>query len=209
MTKHIPYYKLTYFNITGLAEPIRLIFAHAGVTYDDERLEHGASWESKKASTPTGQVPVLECDGKFLNQSKAISTFLAKRFGLDGQNEWESAQVQALIADLDDVKALAKPWRVETNVPKKAELFQKLEHDVFLPFMDRLEKTLKANGTGYFVGSHLTQADLHLFNAFERWNHANLIDISFKKHTELVKFVEKIGHLPNIKQWLDHRPKTE
>ncbi len=35
----IPQYKLTYFNMMGRAEPIRLIFAQANVNYQDIRLD--------------------------------------------------------------------------------------------------------------------------------------------------------------------------
>lgn len=43
-------YKLTYFDFRGLAEPIRLMFAFAGVDYIDERVPQDASWPEKKAS---------------------------------------------------------------------------------------------------------------------------------------------------------------
>ena len=34
----MPTYKLTYFNVRSRAEPIRLMFAFAGVEYDDIRV---------------------------------------------------------------------------------------------------------------------------------------------------------------------------
>jgi len=34
-----PTYKLIYFNVRARAEPIRLIFAAAGVPYEDYRIE--------------------------------------------------------------------------------------------------------------------------------------------------------------------------
>jgi len=34
----MPQYKLTYYNIKGLAEPIRIMFAYAGVQYEDYRI---------------------------------------------------------------------------------------------------------------------------------------------------------------------------
>lgn len=43
------HYKLTYFGIRGLAEPIRLVFAAAGVEYEDHRLEREA-WPALKPS---------------------------------------------------------------------------------------------------------------------------------------------------------------
>jgi len=42
-------YKLTYFNGRGRAELSRLIFAQAGVPYEDVRIE-GAQWPQLKPS---------------------------------------------------------------------------------------------------------------------------------------------------------------
>ena len=36
----MPEYKLTYFDIKGLAEPIRLLFAYARVPYEDVRIPY-------------------------------------------------------------------------------------------------------------------------------------------------------------------------
>lgn len=44
-----PQYKLTYFDARGRAEPIRLLFANAGVTYEDVRLTK-EQWGSMKSS---------------------------------------------------------------------------------------------------------------------------------------------------------------
>jgi len=49
-------YKLTYFNARGLGEPIRLIFAQAGVPYEDVRVER-SEWPQLKPS----QSYILTC----------------------------------------------------------------------------------------------------------------------------------------------------
>lgn len=45
-------YKMTYLSHRGMAEPIRLMFAYAGVKYTDERLTH----ESLPARKPGEEI---------------------------------------------------------------------------------------------------------------------------------------------------------
>ncbi|KAI6229095.1 Glutathione S-transferase [Aphelenchoides fujianensis] len=90
----MPTYKLHYFESRGLAETARMIFAHAGVDYEDVRHEHG---NFKKADFPFGKLPVLEVDGKKLPESMALTRYLAKQHGLAGKNDWESAEIDAIV----------------------------------------------------------------------------------------------------------------
>lgn len=46
----MPSYKLTYFHLTGLAEPIRLVFNYAGIEFVDERIDKN-DWPKFKLST--------------------------------------------------------------------------------------------------------------------------------------------------------------
>lgn len=42
-------YKLTYFNITGLAEPIRFLLSYLNIDFEDVRIEY-EHWPSIKTS---------------------------------------------------------------------------------------------------------------------------------------------------------------
>ena len=42
-------YKVTYFNVTALAEPIRYLLSYAGVDFQDDRFEF-ADWPTLKPS---------------------------------------------------------------------------------------------------------------------------------------------------------------
>ena len=93
-------YKLYYFNGRWAAEPTRLVFAAAGVPYEDIRVSD-TDWATRKsgmflrllnfsfdyssfniAEFAFGQLPVLEVDGVRINQSRVICAYVAKQLGV-------------------------------------------------------------------------------------------------------------------------------
>lgn len=53
---------------------------------------------------PFGKVPVLEIDGKLVNQSTAISRYLAKKAGLAGNDEWESLLIDVAVDNIYEIR---------------------------------------------------------------------------------------------------------
>jgi len=53
---------------------------------------------------PFGKVPILEIDDKILNQSVAISRYLAKKAGLAGSDEWESLLIDIAVDNVNDLR---------------------------------------------------------------------------------------------------------
>ena len=72
-------YKLTYFNLRGRAELARLIFAVAGQSYEDKRIEK-EDWPNHKQSAPFGQLPLLEVteEGNKLVLAQSLAIGLRK-----------------------------------------------------------------------------------------------------------------------------------
>jgi glutathione S-transferase len=87
-------YTLNYFNGRGRAEISRLIFAAAGVEFNDNRI---LDWPSKKTETPLGQVPYLSIDDFQLPQSLAIARYLARENKLVGKDNLQAAKADAIV----------------------------------------------------------------------------------------------------------------
>ena len=72
-----PKIKLTYFDIEGVAEPIRLAFALAGVDFEDDRVKF-PQWAELKPKTPHGTLPIMTIDdGPVIVQSQAMLRYAA------------------------------------------------------------------------------------------------------------------------------------
>jgi len=161
-------YKLIYFNGRGRGEPARLLFAYAGVKYEDKRME-GPEWPAFKPKTPFGQMPILEIDGgkHTVAQSKAIYRYLGNEFNLVPKDHIQAARADMLVDGYDDVSKHFDPWYMENDPAKKQEIWKKLETEHIAPFLRLYEKFLTSNGTGYFVNNSITWADIFLFDAFD------------------------------------------
>lgn len=198
-------YKLTYFNVTGLGEPIRFLLSQSGIKFEDVRLEFN-EWPKIKPTMPMGQVPVLEIDGKPYHQSKAISRYIAKKGNLYGSNELEALEIDAAVETIDDLRQALSTYYWEKD-PVTKEKLKKVAFEKLPVYLDKLEAQVKKNG-GYFVNGKLSWADL-LWTAYSDYLNFVLSGDPNKDHPELKKLVEKVRALPNIKAYIEKRPKTQ
>ncbi|KAK9302920.1 hypothetical protein QLX08_005192 [Tetragonisca angustula] len=200
----MPTYKLTYFNITGLAEPIRYILHQSGIKFEDRRLTF-EEWPQYKNDMPLGQVPVLEIDGKPHPQSRAVCRLLARQNNLAGSSNEESYKIDAVVDTIDDLRQAISQYHWEKEPAAKEKL--KANVDTKLPFiLQKLNDRVKKEG-GYFVNGKLSWADLFYTAASEMFSGLLETDVN-KDYPELRKLVEKVRSLPNIKAYIETRPKT-
>jgi glutathione S-transferase len=200
-------YRLTYFNLRGRAEVSRLIFAAVGQKFEDIRYNQN-EWPAHKNEMPLGQMPVLEFDGVKLPQSLTIARFLAKQFQLAGRDNFEQAKVDAVVDTISDILAKLLPLRREPDETKKKEGLRKFFTEELPKQLQNLEvlNKLYGNGGSFFVGNHLTWADLYAYDAIE-----NLLQIDgnvlnnypFLKHNR-----QEIERHPKISAYLRSRPQT-
>ncbi|XP_064627805.1 uncharacterized protein LOC135487693 [Lineus longissimus] len=201
---NMPSYKLHYFNARGFAEISRLIFAAAGVEYEDIRYDRETTWPAAKAQMPHGTVPVLEIDGVKLTQSFAIAKYLATIYGFNGSNPMETARIDEACEHTRDLMKDFIVVHQEKDDVRKAEL-EKNFQEVKLPVhMEKLEKELTKNnnGKGFFVGDKLSLADLAVMQILS-W-----MPEAVASYPNLKALLERVENFPGIKEWVAKRPKT-
>merc|ERR1711913_207557 len=68
----------------------------------------------------------------------------------------------------------------------------------------QVEERLVSRGGEYFVGNSLTWADTHVFMYI-----SDLEPAALEKFPKLTALKERVGNVPNIKAWVESRPKTD
>merc|ERR1712137_201086 len=116
---------IRYFPCRGRVEPLRLLFAEAGVAWKEDPLTDFASWPAEKAATPFGSLPIVTDGDKKYTQSMAIIRHYANQTNLFGNNAEERLRADIMMeAVLDGQTKLAakyywnKDWE---NDKKEAE----------------------------------------------------------------------------------------
>merc|ERR1711997_138728 len=198
--------KLTYFGLRGRAEPARLILAHAGVDFEDDRIKK-EDWPQLKPKTTLGTLPVLCYNGVEIGQSVAIWRFLANEFGLAGKTNLERARADMIVDCVNDLVAVAVAM-FSAPEEKKAELLAKYQNETVPKGFELLEKLLKQNGSKFFVGNCVTWADIVVANFCDGMMMKGG-DAVFGNNVFLKSHAKLILDLPNIKKWIAARPVTD
>jgi len=199
----MPQYKLYYFDFRGLAEAIRLAFSQVGVPFEDVRIKFD-DWPQHKEKMPFGQVPVLEVDGKQLTQFMAIMRYVARKHGLEADDEWDRTVADELATSwLDEQIHVAGAWQ-EPDKDLKKQKFQKIIDDFVTPRLKITDERIAKNPSGFIAGNKVTWCDFVLYNMLGM--NKDFLKVSLSAYPHLEKFMHKIEELPKVKEWHAKHP---
>ncbi|KAI6229884.1 CRE-GST-9 protein [Aphelenchoides fujianensis] len=203
----VPRFKVTYFDARGIAECIRLIFVYANESFVDERLSK-KQWLRMKDHTLYGKLPLLEVDGKVLGQGYTIVRWLARKFGLEGVDEWDKARVDEAAEFHRQVFTDSSPYLLVLGGFREGNKEQ-LRRDVFLPAVDKFFATyvqlLDESKSGFF-GKRVSYADFMVSEYF--YTVHRFEKFILKKYPQLVAFMERVRQLPPLVKYIRHRSET-
>ena len=91
-------------------------------------------------------------DGVVIGQSMSIARFVAKRHGLAGANELESALADMYVDGIQDLLNASIPALFEKDEAKKVQSIATYIAEKLVPYINRIEKHLSTNGGQYLVG---------------------------------------------------------
>uniref|UniRef100_A0A1Y1JWD1 glutathione transferase n=1 Tax=Photinus pyralis TaxID=7054 RepID=A0A1Y1JWD1_PHOPY len=201
-----PVYKLMYFPVKGIAEPIRFLLSYGNIEFEDHRFER-ENWPQIKPTTPFGQAPVLEFGGVKAYQSIAICRYLAKQVKLMGANDIEDLEIDAIIDTIADLRTKIAVYYKETDPTIKETRKKPLLEETIPYYMERIEAIAKKNNCHLAAGK-LTWADVYFV--------ASLDALNFLSGTNLIAdcpslqvMQRNVLNLPGIKEWVAKRPVTD
>jgi glutathione S-transferase len=200
----------SYFNIRARGELPRLVAAAGKVDYVDNRLEFSDWPGDLKSKTPYGQIPALEVDGHWYAQKLAIALFFARKGGLypTSGNPLETLKYDHALNFTEEVLENILQALIEQHFQKKNDKVEAVKKEVLPQKVPLLEKLLKENGTGYFVGDKLSIVDLSAFDVTE-----HIVAVQGKAYLDgfplLKAHFERVGKNEEIKKHVAGRPKPK
>ncbi|CAG9763146.1 unnamed protein product [Ceutorhynchus assimilis] len=198
-------YKFTYFDLTGIGEPIRLLLHYGKLNFVEQRITRD-QWPNLKSSTPLGQLPTLELpDGRVLYQSVAVARYVASQVGLNGKTDLENWEIDSAVDTVNDVRLKIAAWRFEANPANKQKIKETLDNEI-LPFLLTKLDTLASKNGGYLAANKLTWADFFFTAMTEFLIYLYGADFIFK-YPNLVQIKSNVTSIPSVEAWIAKRPK--
>lgn len=194
---------LGYWEIRGLAAPLRYILAYAGEDYDDVRYKVGdgptydrSHWFDVKFTLGLAfpNLPYYMDDKVKLTETNAIFRHLGRKYNLYGDDEVTKANVDQILESTMDlrngfVRQCYGP-NFDTNKPAYLEASKK-KFEQFEAFLgDKL----------YFAGNKVTVCDFHIFEMIDQ--HKMFDESVLKECPKLLAFWQRFSELPAIKAYM-------
>ncbi|KAG0030866.1 Glutathione S-transferase S1 [Podila clonocystis] len=201
------HYKIEYFVVSSVAGVPRDILAYSGADWEDKEI---TNWPAEKNS-PFGVFPVLHIhapDGKHLRlcESIVVDQFLAKKFGLLGDNEWDEQQIKMFYSSshyLRERLFMRVTWNYKEVMDKAFDKFMSNELPLWI---ETHTKHLKDNGSnGHYVGSKLSLADIQTANSIDHiqciQGGDKILAMIKSKSPEIWKVKEAVDSEPRLQKW--------
>lgn len=199
-----PKLKLTYFDVTGRAEPIRRALVYGDVAFEDVRVSGEEFMQLKMGGKLTfGSLPVMEIDGEMLAESDAMLRYAGKLAGLYPENLVEAAKVDMVI---DALVTMAGKTALDTSEEGRTA-FVKTDLPRYTSPID--EMYAKSDGP-YLLGTKISIADFKV-NSFVEFLQSGRLDHiptdSLDQFKNVMAASTAVVNEPKIAAWIEAHTK--
>lgn len=203
----MPKVTLTYFNVKGLGEGIRMLLAYGDQEFEDKRITKD-EWPALKPKTPFGQLPVLEIDGKQYAQCQAICRYLGHKYGLAGADIEEDFLIDQNIDFFTDIRLKAAGVHYEQDEKVKAKKQEDLVKNQYPILLEKLNKIIEENN-GHLAAGKLTWADFVFAGMYDTLKVIMQMPDLDEKYPSFKKLRDTVTSLPKVKEYRAAAPKTD
>ncbi|CAH2093201.1 unnamed protein product [Euphydryas editha] len=203
----MPKVVLHYFPVKALGEVVRLLLTYGDQEFEDHRIPM-EEWPAFKPSTPFGQMPVLEIDGKKYAQSLAIARYLARKYGLNGQDIEEDFEIDQNVDFVNDIRAKAASVQYEADATLKEKKHEDYSKNVYPVLLNKLDEIIKKNN-GHIAAGKLTWADFVFAGMFDYLKSMLRIPDLEKKYPSFQQVIDSVYAVPKLKAYRDNAPKSD
>ncbi|ORZ28813.1 hypothetical protein BCR41DRAFT_344113 [Lobosporangium transversale] len=141
----------------------------------------------------------------FIAESIIVDQYLAKKFGLLGDNEWEEFTIKGFYSNIHYLRERSFMNVTWTYPDKRKVAMEKFLSTTLPSFISDHEFHLRENGSnGHYVGNKLSLADIHLANVIDHFSHlpaGKEINALFQRSDALWKVKEIVEQNPEIAAW--------
>ena len=216
--------KLTYFDIEGAAEPVRLALVLSGTEFEDDRVKF-PDWAALKPKTPNGQLPIMQIgdDPQMRTQSSAMLRMVGAEYSPDGSlyPRDKLYDVEEVLGLLDDAKRDWTPslyigmaptkfgYPQDFNKTDEGKALVKKMREEFVQeklthYLDQLTKLLEKSGDKWLVAGcdNPTIADCAWVPFLRNYTRGHIDHVDVKcldTHPKIVEYVKRFCDLPSIK----------
>jgi len=219
-TKAIPNIVLTYFNIQGVGEKVRLALTLGQVPFTDTRVPF-PEWPAMKPTTPYGQLPLMTIDDEPpFAQSAAMLRYAGKLATANGCPLYPDEDFLKIEEAVGFVSDIQREWRIPVYIglspgalghdpdADNSEVIKKVRTDFvsntlpkYLTFL-----TAKLASSPYLCGSHPTIADCELIPVLNRMTCGQVDHVPttcLDDFPQVKAYVARFMALEAVKAWYD------
>lgn len=147
---------LTYFDLRGRAEAIRLLFTDQGIPFMDRRIRSADSWQALRRSLPLRVLPHYSDPRLSLTQSHAILRYLGSSVGMTPSDPVGQAPFDEALAAVSEVQEALWQFAWQPEYRNQPELFI---NGALSRYLANLQRLYMRDDTEFWVGGRVSHVD--------------------------------------------------
>ncbi|KAF9580733.1 Glutathione S-transferase S1 [Lunasporangiospora selenospora] len=153
-------FTLVYWDIASVGSTARDLLAYGNVEWKNDNPTD-EDWDRGITKTGFSGLPVLKMTwptGKelYLAESMIVDVFLAERFGLLGENEWEALTIKTFYSNIHYLRERGYGCISSAKPENRRNMIKRFMDKNIRRFIEDHEHHLKQNGSnGHYVGNKL------------------------------------------------------